>query len=110
MSYKDKHGETISYGDVLKIVNYKRENKNAPKEPFLTLVKQDGEDMLYISGMDEYQKIEDWQTEDDKKNNTISQLEIFCDLNTLFEVAIRRLPFDVALTFDEVKAANKLVE
>lgn len=110
MSYKDKHGETISYGDVLKIVNYKRENKNAPKEPFLTLVKQDGEDMLYISGMDEYQKIEDWQTEDDKKNNTISQLEIFCNLNTLFEVAIRRLPFDVALTFDEVKAVNKLVE
>lgn len=59
MSYKDKHGETISYGDVLKIVDYKRENENEPKEPFLTLVKQDGEDMLYVSGMDEYQEIED---------------------------------------------------
>lgn len=110
MSYKDKHGETISYGDVLKIVDYKRENENEPKEPFITLVKQDGEDMLYVSGMDEYQEIEDWQTEEDKKNNTISQLEIFCNLNTLYKVAIRKLPFDAVLTFDEVKAVNKLVE
>lgn len=93
MSYKDKHGEIINYCDVLKIAGYKRESEYAPKEPFLTLVKNNGKDMLYISGMDEYQEIEDWQTEEDKENNTISQLEIFCNFNLLYEIAVRGLSF-----------------
>ncbi len=104
--YKDKNGQDIQYGDVLKLVNYEKSSVNSPKEPYLTLIKQDGKDMLYISGMDEYQEIENWQTEEDKKNNTITSLEIFCPLKHLYNVAILKLPYDVCLTFDEVKRIN----
>lgn len=108
--YKDKNGQEIQYSDVLKLVNYGKYSENQPKEPYLTLIKQDGKDMLYISGMDEYQDIEGWQTEEDKKNDTISSLEIFCTLKHLYSVAISKLPYAICLTFDEVKRINEFIE
>lgn len=107
--YKDKNGQEIQYGDVLKLVNCEK-IESLLKEPYLTLIKHNGKDRLYISGMDEYLDIDDFQTEADKKTNTISSLEVFCPLKHLYSVAISKLQYDICLTFDEVKRINKFVE
>lgn len=76
--YVDCKGETICYGDILKIGIMEKlpKNKYSPKTPFAMIVFKDGEDMLYISGMDEFMPMEG--NAFDKKNpNKLIDLEIF---------------------------------
>ena len=79
-NYTDINGNTINYGDILRWVHYpqrtEEERKYAPREPFLKIVKYDGEDMMYMSGADEYTKIKEWQTFEDMHKNQISSVEI----------------------------------
>lgn len=93
--YKDKKGNEIRYGDMLKCEDYPNVH--------LIMCKEQGKDMLYISGMDEFQEISEWQSEEDKKENKISALEIFSWMESRYENIYRKLPFDACLTFDEIK-------
>lgn len=78
--YKDCNGEIINYGDILKYLpaeEYEK-TKNSPKRPFCMLVKYNNKkDLMYISGMDEFVEISEFQTYEDEINNTISSVEIF---------------------------------
>lgn len=79
-NYTDTNGNVINYGDILKWVHYpqrtEEERKYAPKEPYLKIVKLDNKDMMYMSGVDEYTEIKDWQTKEDIQENKISSVEI----------------------------------
>ncbi|MFA7658790.1 MAG: hypothetical protein WCY19_05095 [Candidatus Gastranaerophilaceae bacterium] len=62
--YTDKHGEKINYGDILKCDFMEAESKKdfAPKAPFVMLVEyDDNKDMFYISGMDDFVEISEFQ-------------------------------------------------
>ena len=78
--YKDKNNNVINYGDILRWVHYPKrteeEKKYAPKEPYLKIVKYDRKDMMYMSGIDEYTEIIEWQTKEDMQENKISSVEI----------------------------------
>lgn len=52
------------------------ERKYAPKEPYLKIVKFGNKDMMYVSVMDEYTEIVEWQTKEDIQENKISSVEI----------------------------------
>ncbi len=104
MNYVDCNGNKINNGDILRLANYeKSDNKFAPREPFLIFIedKTDGA-KIYISGMDEYQPITDYQTEDDKKENKISAVELFAPKSLIDANFTQKQPFDVCLTFDEI--------
>lgn len=80
--YKDINGNEISYGDILRWVHYKQPTEEqkqfAPKEPWLTIVStHTTKNKMYISSMDEFTDISEWQTKEDKKQNKISSVEIF---------------------------------
>jgi predicted phosphodiesterase len=78
--YTDYNDETIHYGDILK-VKFMEEREKSPydvKTPFAMLVKgENDKDMMYISGMDEFSEISEWQKEEDRFKNKISSVEIF---------------------------------
>lgn len=93
--YKDKNGNEISYGDIMRCEAIPNVN--------LIMCKEQGKDMLYVSGMDEFQEVSDWMSEDDKKENKLSGLEIFSRMQSRYANIYSRLPFDACLTFDEIK-------
>lgn len=80
--YKDCNGEIINYGDILKCKFMEEQTKQeySPKAPFCMLVRyNDTKDLVYISGMDDFQEVSEFQMKEDKKDNIISSLEIFAN-------------------------------
>lgn len=74
--YTDKHGNTIKYGDILRFeTKLYSESEFAPPEPHFKLMLVDNKPMLYVSGMDEYHDVEDWQSSDDKPD-TLKHFEV----------------------------------
>ncbi len=110
IEYVDCNGTKINNGDILKLANYeKSDSQFAPKEPFLIFINNNDETELYISGMDEYHTITDYQTEDDKKENKISGVELFAKKDVIDANYTQKQPFDVCLTFDEIIKLHDIV-
>ena len=79
--YKDCHGEIISYGDILRDIQWQEKypkSEYSPKEPFFMIAKCNGETMMYISGMDEFYPIEDCKMKTDKIDE-LGSFEIFAN-------------------------------
>ena len=66
--YTDKNGNIIEYGDILKYEEPIIQNRDefSPEEPQFKLEIFDGKPMIHISGMDEYQEINECQSPDDE--------------------------------------------
>lgn len=77
--YKDRKGEQISYGDILRCTTMNNLDFDSPystKMPFFMVCKLDGKTMMYCSAGDEYLEIEDCKTKTDKIDE-FSSFEIF---------------------------------
>lgn len=68
--YTDKNGNIVKIGDRLKFEKPMIENRTEfdCAEPTFRLELFDGKPMLYVSGMDEYHEVSEWQAEDDEPN------------------------------------------
>jgi len=68
ISYTDKNGNVVKIGDRLKFEKPIIENRTeySCPEPIFRLELIDGTLMLYVSGMDEYHEVSEWQSEDDE--------------------------------------------
>ena len=77
--FKDANGNIINYGDILKWLDFPRgEGENYVAESYMMIVKYDeNKDMMYMSGMDEFTPIKEWQTKEDEKENKISCVKIY---------------------------------
>ena len=76
--YVDCNGWQINYGDILKFPPLEKEprQKYEPKRPFGMLVKLDGEDMIYLSGLCEYHEVSAFRKEEEPIN-MLGAVEIF---------------------------------
>lgn len=109
--YFDINGEEINNGDILRLKNYTQpKSEFAPKEPYLIFIQNNDNCKLYISGMDEFQPVEEWQTDEDKKENKISALEIFVSFNSYSANFISKQNYDCCLTFAEIEKLNEIVQ
>lgn len=91
--YLDVNGQTICYGDILKIISMesREKNENSIRTPFAMLVKySDSKNMMYISGMDEFWEISECQCGVDKGTNKLSDFEIFAE-RAVYEANLNRL-------------------
>lgn len=84
-NYKDVNGNTINYGDILRWLDFPcRQGENYISEPYMMIVPYNSDRvkrdcMMYMSAMDEYTPISEWQTKEDEKDNKISCVKIFVD-------------------------------
>ena len=68
--YKDKKGEQITYGDILRNIEIEKsidfDTPFAVKRPFYMLCKLNGKTMMYCSAGDEYLEIDECKLTTDK--------------------------------------------
>lgn len=82
--YVDCNGWQINYGDILKFPPLEKEprQKHEPKRPFGMLVKLDGEDMIYLSGLCDYLEVENFRKEEEPIN-MLGAVEIFAPIEEI---------------------------
>ncbi|MBR5202350.1 MAG: hypothetical protein IKW45_03710 [Clostridia bacterium] len=78
--YKDRKGERIAYGDILRCISIEKncdfESPYSTKIPFFMLCKLDGKTMMYTSAGDEYIEIDECKLKTDKIDE-LNGFEIF---------------------------------
>lgn len=105
--YKDCNGHQICYGDILRLKTYvKPDSENAPKEPYCMLVRQSGEDLMYVSGMDEYWNMGDCHFEGESETE-LKAFEIFAPANNYIRKVFSFINYDITLTFAEIERLYK---